>query len=293
VAGYGRSELTVIVIVSGMPRSGSTWSYNVCRQILDQAGMPLDPATGLYGDGDEVDEIVARGPMPGAALLVKCHIPGRRTVAAMKAGRVRNIYTYRDPRDAVASLRRTFGTSFRNSVRVIHRWLRFVDDVAALEVSLGIDYRQIETAPERAVAAVAETLGVELRPDRAAAIAAALGRDEMRKRATAGSGETARLASIEHDTVTGLTRNHIPHDEQSDWRRNLSVSEGRFATWLWRRELRALGRPVDPRDYGGLWSMVPRTVRYVRLRPWTLDPYAGGASLGGRRNPATSCPKAA
>lgn len=283
----------MIVIVSGMPRSGSTWSYNVCRQILDQAGMPLDPATGLYGDGGEIDEVVERGPAPGAALLVKCHIPGRRTVAAMKAGRLRNIYTYRDPRDAVASLRRTFGTSFKNAVRVMHRWLRFIDDVADLDGSLGIDYRQIETAPEGAITAIAETLGVELRPGRAAAIAAALGRDEMRKQATAGLGETARLASIEHDIVTGLTRNHIPHDEQSDWRRDLSASEGRFATWLWRRELRALGRPVDPRDYGGVWSAVTRAAFYVRLRPWTLDPYAGGAALGGRRNPATSCRKAA
>lgn len=263
----------MIVVFSGMGRSGSTWSYNVVREIMRHAGIALDPESGLHDAGSAVDALVERGAAKGRPLLIKCHIPGLDTIAAMAAGRVVNIYTYRDPRDAAASISRTFGTSFKGAARWVHRWLVYLDRVAGKPATVGIAYPRIGAEPETVVAELAVVLGVELKAGAAAEIADALRRDRMRRRAGRSSGKVRYVHGIAHDTDTLLTEHHIPHEAESDWRVHLTPAQARFTSWLWRDWLARFGIESDARSRGGLLHLPERWYFFVKLRPWAQDPF--------------------
>jgi len=46
----------MFVCCTGMARSGSTWSFNVCRELLEATGEPL--IAGYYGEGEALDDFI-------------------------------------------------------------------------------------------------------------------------------------------------------------------------------------------------------------------------------------------
>lgn len=90
-----------LVLSAGMPRSGSTWLYNVLRLLLQR-----HLATGqAFSSGWFADQ----KPIEADGLqLLKLH--RYDDTLARTAGFI--TYSYRDPRDALASSRRKFGTPF-------------------------------------------------------------------------------------------------------------------------------------------------------------------------------------
>ncbi len=81
-----------------MPRSGSTWLYNVARLALQAQHGATAVAAGWIGD---------RGRLPTAPVqLLKVH----DFDAGLAAGAWRVLWSYRDLRDVLASLQRKFGT---------------------------------------------------------------------------------------------------------------------------------------------------------------------------------------
>jgi hypothetical protein len=265
----------MIVIFTGMDRSGSTWSYNVGRELLSRVWSVFDPESGLHLDAAEIDALVERGPVGDAPLVLKCHIPGPATVAAIRAGRVVNIYTYRDPRDATASIMRTFGTSFKNSARTVHRWLAYLARVAEASSSHGIPYPRIGAEPEAVIAEMAGVLAVDIHDGVAAQIATKLERDRLRRQAETPGPEQRFVEGLAYNPDTLLTKNHIPHAEESDWRVHLSSAEVRFSNWLWRDWLAQFG--VECNGHGGLLRAPERLYYFVKLRPWEQDPFRGTA----------------
>lgn len=93
------------IFVVGMPRSGSTWTYNVIRSILAVLGPGT--ADGYVGEGDAVDAHLRSksagvcNKWPG---LIKFHGPTEQVVQMLKIGRARAIYSQRDLRDVTVSL---------------------------------------------------------------------------------------------------------------------------------------------------------------------------------------------
>ncbi len=119
----------MIVLVCGMPRSASTWSYNVCRALAEAAGKRLHAASGLY-EADQFPDPAGFAPAADEVLLLKCHHPPAPVLHAAVAGGGaidRIVFTVRDPRAAAASLTQTFGTSFKNAAREIQRSLLIWD----------------------------------------------------------------------------------------------------------------------------------------------------------------------
>ena len=91
------------VLCTGMRRSGSTWSYNVVRLIVHAiAGKLNKPFACGYGDCDYAYQKFEANPE--TFYVVKNHHPSKSSIALIGEGKIGNIYTIRDPRDAVVSI---------------------------------------------------------------------------------------------------------------------------------------------------------------------------------------------
>ena len=91
----------MIVICSGMARSGSTWSFNVMKLAMKDSG--LETISGYAGEGENVDKFISGNLSPDKSILVKSHAPGPGTLSLVFQGLAKTVRTYRDPRDCVAS----------------------------------------------------------------------------------------------------------------------------------------------------------------------------------------------
>ena len=70
-----------IIFCSGMMRSASTWSYNVCRiiylQIAKQSNIPMIQG---YLDSADIDEFLKKNIEETGIAVIKTHTPSETTI---------------------------------------------------------------------------------------------------------------------------------------------------------------------------------------------------------------------
>lgn len=126
----------MIVIVAGMPRSGSTLTYNIAREFLI-ARHTVDPvlSNSLPQDFDSQAAIKK-------AILLKSHAPDQKITDLIIAGRARCICSIRKPEDAIGSWMNAFGFSFEESIQHFENWIIWHSSVT--EFTLNVDFTEIE-----------------------------------------------------------------------------------------------------------------------------------------------------
>ena len=70
------STMVNTIFCSGMPRSGSTWSYNVCRYLLKALRPEQSLVAGFFGEGPAAEDYVDEHQSLDDILLIKFHHPG-------------------------------------------------------------------------------------------------------------------------------------------------------------------------------------------------------------------------
>jgi hypothetical protein len=94
----------MIVVIGGMPRSGSTWSFNIARKTLDAKNSRiLASAENTLPSGWE---IFVQNPCQH--LILKTHFPDSQILGRLSAGKAKGVATTRDLQGAVSSWQRTF-----------------------------------------------------------------------------------------------------------------------------------------------------------------------------------------
>ena len=141
----------MIVLVVGMQRSGSTFAFNVARDVWRARGRVYQEAWG------EVDLAGVLARAGGAEhILLKTHTPGPEAVALARHGAVRAVCTTRRVEDAAASWIETFGWSEDETVACFKDWLAFY---ARFEgAGLLVPYEQLDRTPWRAAWRIARYL---------------------------------------------------------------------------------------------------------------------------------------
>ena len=126
----------MIVLIAGMPRSGSTFSFNVAREIFSARGSvyqePCEDVVGAVSRSGGTDHV-----------LVKGHNLDATSLALARAGGMRIIMTVRRVEDAMASWLETLDTVPEPvTLGVMRAWLALYEQLRTK--ALLVPYEQID-----------------------------------------------------------------------------------------------------------------------------------------------------
>lgn len=213
----------MLVVCNGMPRSASTWSFNVALGLL----KPLAPAGGVYSAYDEsMVRFLESVPPATAHALVKCHELDAHGRALAQTGTAKVIYTWRDPADAVASCMRMFSHDFGTALACVEASLDLYAFHQRCGTALILDYERIVVDPLAAVQRIAAFLELDERSDAIRAVTEETSLPRMKEKAEALPDEAHLIAlcGFPHDPETLLHPHHI-RDGGSGYGRKLLTAD--------------------------------------------------------------------
>jgi hypothetical protein len=134
----------VLIVASGMPRSGSTWLYNVIRLIIRTGKPEINWQCGWLDDLNWEEE---------SDCLVKVH--RANDIMSTKADVI--FYSYRDIRDSVASLKRKLNKE--PSISSVDQMMAD-DSYWRKRAIYSMKYEDMLSSPESVVTNIAKTLKI-------------------------------------------------------------------------------------------------------------------------------------
>ncbi|AFY72174.1 sulfotransferase (plasmid) [Thalassoporum mexicanum PCC 7367] len=223
-----------------MARSASTWSYNVCKSILAAVNQIYN--AGYVGEFDAVDAFLQNKTFPEHQhILLKAHTPGKQTLAAIVDGQIKNIFTYRDPRDSLCSRMQFEGKEFKLAMWGVIYNLIYYDWYQNNSQTLFINFKDIMGQPAQEIARIADYLGVSLSKEICEQIAIDNGLKKSQKVIENLSQLPQEQLFHEGERVidksTLLQTGHIAGAKTGRWRDELDrkqqiVTNTVFAPWL-------------------------------------------------------------
>jgi hypothetical protein len=128
----------MIIFLAGMQRSGSTFSFNIVRDLVQPRGSIVQEAR---------PDSLAAIARSGAAdyVLLKAHAADDITIRLVELGAIKVICTIRRPEDSIASWMETFGFDLATSVAHMQDWLTMFARIRAH--ALVLNYRLIDLSP--------------------------------------------------------------------------------------------------------------------------------------------------
>jgi sulfotransferase family protein len=145
-----------IVVCLGLPRSGSTWLYNVARELLGRR-YPEGPIA--CGFSDDFTAPQSTGARPVRCFLIKAHNPTAHFRALLGSTSARLLISIRDPRDAVASLMQSFRLTFHDAAGAVYSSAKTLAEMARCRHDLLLRYEDGFTDDIAAVQRIGEALG--------------------------------------------------------------------------------------------------------------------------------------
>jgi hypothetical protein len=139
----------MIVFVAGMPRSGSTFCFNIVRELLQVDGTVHTEATLNLRSAK-------KNGRRAKHIIIKAHRAPVELRSAVADGSVRMICSVRAVEEAIASWMDTFDFDLEQSIEDFKGWFSMYRELQPH--CLTLDYKTIENSPERAVAAIAGVL---------------------------------------------------------------------------------------------------------------------------------------
>ena len=223
----------MIVICDGMPRSGSTWAFNVCLRLVRLRWPGANVYCGFrQWIGEYLNEM---GPEHDHAVLKTHRLDTEGMALSLTAG-VRSIHTYRDPYDAVFSFLSLFDPDFETALQALRNALVTRAFHFAYGNALMVPYHRIRRAPTRTIRDIADYLGVALGPEQVSLIHAETGFQKVKDwSSTIGddpSREVVRLREMAFDPETNFHRNHIRDGRSGNGRRMLTPQQKRMVSDL-------------------------------------------------------------
>jgi hypothetical protein len=192
-----------------MPRSGSTWAFNVCRKLVDVCAPGKRTYSGYH---EELAEVFLHTPPVYDHIVVKCHTLDPTGMVLSCASAVKIVYTHRDPYDAIASYMKMFRRPFEEALRAMKytlELLAFHADCGNAEV---LAYGDLTSDGRSAVTRVAKYLGFAPDPATITAIDNETSLREMKRMADMvdeSSPGVVCSAGAVYDGRTLLHRGHI------------------------------------------------------------------------------------
>ena len=207
----------MIVIAGGMIRSGSTFAFNVIRELLARTGKVRTFSVNHLEESEW-------NPSSPDHVLVKSHSPDARLLSAIANGSAPCVCTARRPEDAIASWSRAFGFPLEHGIEMVRTWRDWHDQVR--DKVLTVEYKLVDENPGQAARTIAEFLKIEADPDWFDHLLQKYEKLALKNRldALANDEKTVDIGFSYYDKETFFHRRHIS-SERSDTAENLLTSE--------------------------------------------------------------------
>jgi hypothetical protein len=166
----------MLVLCNGMPRSASTWSYNVAMALLRYTA---DEVHGAYDEN--LHRFLRTLPASCVHAVVKCHSLDGAGIGLAQVHAAKVIYTWRNLADATASYMTMFDIDFDRTLALMSSSLDLYQ-CHRRNGALILGYEAITQRATESVAAVAANLNVAASQDQIAEIAEANSFDRMREK---------------------------------------------------------------------------------------------------------------
>lgn len=235
----------MIILVTGIMRSGSTWSYNVALEIARRISPMVNCG---YVESEDLQKSIDEVGVDEIGLF-KCHSPSDDVISKIADGTYLNIITVRHPLDCVAS-RQQFvaGESLIQSVGYLKDNVAHVYNIIRQATELGnlqlvIRYEELVPQPMRFIQAIMEYMGVAPEISVIDEINTKTSRSKMREVAEGlieGDG-VIKVNGHLIDGVTCLHNNHINDGKIEKYVEVLGAGQAAIAESMLRRELTFLG----------------------------------------------------
>ncbi len=229
----------MLVLCNGMPRSASTWSFNVAVELLRRAA-----AGTVHGGYDEnTTRFLKSAPPMASHLVLKSHLKDPVALSLAQVGAARVIYTWRDLADAVVSFMRMFEADFDRAYAVMAESLDLYQRYRRNGDALIVSYQEITTDHLRSVRRIADFLRLEASDKDIAEVDRLTALENVRRKVqevgTLENGHRLlRRDKTPYDPETLLNVNHI-RDGGSGYGRKMLI-----ASQL--RQIDALAREKGP-----------------------------------------------
>ena len=132
-----------------MQRSGSTYAFNVARDVLRARGRIHQEAS-----SNVLDALARAGD--SEHLILKAHDADQICISLARHGAMRTICTIRRVEDSVASWIETFGFSEAESIEAMRAWCKLYEIISPF--ALTIPYSLIDIRPHQAARKIARYL---------------------------------------------------------------------------------------------------------------------------------------
>lgn len=226
----------VRVVCAGIYRSGSTWSFNVVRRLLEVT-PPGRAVAYDYAEPDELDNFVWRS-LSDEHHVVKCHAGSDGFLDAVRAGFVHGVvFSLRDPMAALASCVEQFCNrepfsrdwTFERALDHIEDGLRFGAELVGNPGVVFIDlHRDGEAA---SLERIVDFMGIAVPPAELEDVREEFTFSAMRERSERIAEQPAdSLLRGINDPATLMHAHHVEKGAARDWRSELSPDQIAAAT---------------------------------------------------------------
>jgi len=232
-----------IIFIAGMPRSGSMWTYNVCRRLITAAGKTPWPDEVPLDESPAIQYALSHPPAQNQVYCIKTHF-------RIPVGKphMRIICNYRDIRDATLSYMRFMRCTFEKALAAARGSMQLTDHYLQPQDPhvLPIRYNTMINQPQQTIITLAEFLALPVEPAEIEDIAQSLSRDAVARKLDklktgkqntensstdhAAAGKISSAPNMDgsfrlHDSSTGFQTNHISSNRDGEWRNAFSSKE--------------------------------------------------------------------
>jgi hypothetical protein len=241
-----------LCICNGMYRSGSTWSFNVCRALYQVLGGDQNRSQSGYMNREPLEQLIlTKLPAITFPLVVKSHDVGSAAITALRGGHARAVCTFRDPRDAVASDMKFMNHPFETAVKRISASLESLHLLQSIPHVLLVSYERMMTDPHLQIRRIADHLGVKADESTVRQIDAKTNLENSQRVCETLKTRHSRdvyqspLSNHRIDPSTHLHDNHINGGTIGRWKDELSIDRAIHLTELLAPWLLKLGYETE------------------------------------------------
>ena len=256
-----------LVLCTGILRSGSTWSFNVCRLMAKVvAGREHKPMWSGYLLAEQTESFFKTyaHDRPGPT-VIKTHKLTDVGLQLLRSGAAKAICTYRDPRDCVASMMTFAGQPFDIAMGSIAEALKSIDAYTHAGNTLFIRYEDMINDRMKQIERIASYLEVSLDRTLLERIDTQTGLEHAKLACKKMRNQPGKnlLQSMDHrvDPETWLHDNHIQSGKSGRWKDEMNPQQAALLTHAYEPWLRRLGYDAD-RD----WKSAPDSVDQLKVQ---------------------------